>query len=191
MPVPRVSCRCSAISSSGHLERMAPISRSTERGVAQPMASVSLMPLSLKPASSASSSACCTRVQDQLGRELAFEVAAEGAQDDAPFDRHAAVLEGLERHALLDHGVRHRLADVLAREGIGGGDAHAAIDVQRAAQGALEALLVEPQGAVFDAGLAPDPRRHFLGVGHGRHALGIDVGDAGDVLRARCPPAPR
>jgi hypothetical protein len=28
--------------------------------------------------------------------------------------------------------------------------------MQRPAQGALEALLVEPQGAVLDAGLAPD-----------------------------------
>ena len=103
-------------------------------------------------------------LQDQLGRQLALVVAAEGAEDDAPFDGHAAVLEGLERHALLDHGVGHRLADVLAREGVRGGDAHAAVDMQRPAQRALEALLVEPQGAVLDAGLALDrwpplPRR--------------------------------
>src|SRR6185312_7086196 len=114
--------------------------------------------------------------------ELALVVAAEGAENGAPFDRHAAVLEGLERHALLDQGVGDGLADVLPGEGVRRGDPHAAVDVEGTTQRPLQALLVEPQGAVFEARLAMDRLRHFLGVGHGRHALRIHVGHAGDVL---------
>ena len=123
-------------------------------------------------------------LHDRLRRDIALVVAAEGGHHADPRHRDAG---RLVRPRLLAHGVQvlgMAAVEVLAAEGVRRAEAdradHAQPILER--QRAVQAILVEPERGIVDAGLRPEAAGDRLGIRPARDEPRIDEAADLDVV---------